>query len=295
MASLNDACVAIERGMPIVNQAADPVRPSGPAEPLVALEDVSFSYPDGTEVLEGLSLDVPRGSVLSIVGPSGGGKSTMLALVAGLLEPTRGTVDRRVQRGDSHPLAMVFQKDTLLPWLTVDENARQFQRYHQHRSRARRQTSGHDTGSVDEQVESLLDLTHLAASRDKYPYQLSGGMRRRLAFVSAAAVRPQLLLLDEPFSSVDEPTRVGIHEDVFAIARLMEMTMVLVTHDLAEAITLSDRVVILSARPARIAQSHHVPFGRDRDMGQLRESSEFLELYGALWHDLSVEIGRSRG
>jgi len=118
-------------------------------------------------------------------------------------------------------------------------------------------------------------------------------MRRRLAFVAAAAINPQILLLDEPFSSVDEPTRVGIHQDVFDISRHLGMTMLLVTHDLAEAITLCDRVIILSARPATVATVHSVPFGDQRAIASLRDKPAYLDLYAELWRDLSRQIALS--
>lgn len=272
--------------------AADPAGTGPTSASAVRLDDVSFAYSDGTHVLESLSLDIPKGSIVGVVGPSGGGKSTMLSLIAGLLSPTRGTVTRSVPAKGRHPLSMVFQKDTLLPWMTVEENARAFERYKGHRSarKGAHGSKGAAAQEVSERVDSLLRLAHLDASRSKYPYQLSGGMRRRLAFVSAASLNPDILLLDEPFSSVDEPTRVGIHQDVYKIARTLGTTMVLVTHDLAEAITLCDRVVILSARPATIAHDHAVPFDSERSMMDLRDTAAYLELYGTLWKDLSNEI-----
>jgi len=257
----------------------------------IELSDLAFAYPGGSPVLEHLDLAIETGSILGIVGPSGGGKSTLLSLAAGLIEPTAGSVSRRDDGSGRHPMSMMFQRETLLPWLTVEENARSFERY----KSQRRKSNQSEQVTLDERVTSLLELAHLEDSREKYPYQLSGGMRRRLAFVAAVCVNPQVLLLDEPFSSVDEPTRVGIHQDVFDIARLLGMTMVLVTHDLAEAITLCDRVVILSARPARVAHVHTVNFGPERNMLDLRNSPEYASLYAALWSDLGAEIVRGRG
>jgi ABC-type nitrate/sulfonate/bicarbonate transport system ATPase subunit len=120
-------------------------------------------------------------------------------------------------------------------------------------------------------------------------------MRRRVAFLAAVAPDPAILCLDEPFSSVDEPTRIGIHQDVFRITRMMGTTTLLVTHDLAEAITLCDRVVILSNRPARISRVYDMPFGDDREMLAIRETNEFLQMYRQLWHDLSAQIAAGSG
>ncbi len=276
---------------------------------MLRLEGVRFSYPDGTAVLQGISESIEAGTTLGVVGPSGCGKSTLLALIAGLLEPSEGTIERPPPEAGRHPLSMVFQKDTLLPWLTVGENVRLFSRFKSHGRRSRfLSRRGRGTGpeppagdgDLDDRVAELLELVHLDDSADRYPYQLSGGMRRRLAFLAAVAPNPEILLLDEPFSSLDEPTRVDIHQDVFRISRMMEMTTVLVTHDLAEAISICDRVVILSSRPASVAEEHVVPFGNGREMLALRETPEFLDLYGHLWHDLSAQIqasgpGRSNG
>jgi ABC-type nitrate/sulfonate/bicarbonate transport system ATPase subunit len=175
---------------------------------------------------------------------------------------------------------MVSQKETLLPWLKVkDQVALHF--------RLRRQ---HKSVRVRAWVQDLLGLVGLGDFQDAYPYQLSGGMRRRVAFLTAVAPIPQVLLLDEPFSSVDEPTRLIIHQDVFDITRQYEITTVLVTHDLAEAMSLSDEVVILTRGPGRVAATHTMPFGPERDIVALREQPEFLELYGKLWRELGLQL-----
>ena len=264
---------------------------------IVELRDTHFTYPNGTQVLDGVSLEIPAGSIVGIVGPSGCGKSTLLSLIAGLSQPTGGEVEHRFDDSGRHPLSMVFQKDTVLPWLTAAENVRYFARFKQHGYRGRVPFAGRRSArsrALDARVAELLGMTGLAANAGSYPYQLSGGMRRRLAFLSGVAVDPQILLLDEPFSSVDEPTRVEIHQDVFSIARKMRMTMLLVTHDLAEAITLCDKVLILSSRPTTIAQEATIPFGDERKMLDLRQSPEFLELYGTLWDELSSQIAAGR-
>jgi ABC-type nitrate/sulfonate/bicarbonate transport system ATPase subunit len=261
------------------------------------LQHIGFSYHDtGVRVLDDVSLKLERGETVGIVGPSGCGKSTLLALVAGLLQPTAGTVRLGPAEAGRHPLSMVFQQDTVLPWLPVGEHVLLFTKFRKHQLRrgitARlpllRRYRKRD--ELDAWADDLLGLAHLSDWGNAYPYQLSGGMRRRLAFLTAVAPRPQVLLLDEPFSSVDEPTRIGIHQDVFRITRMLNMTTVLVTHDLAEAITLCDRVVILSQRPATVAGIFEVPFGTQRAMLELRETPEFLDLYGRLWHDLAEQI-----
>jgi NitT/TauT family transport system ATP-binding protein len=266
-----------------------------PERDILRLSDVHFSYPDGTPVINGLSLAVPRGAIVGIVGPSGCGKSTLLNLLAGIARPTAGRIERDFVPG-THPISMVFQKDTVLPWLTVAENVTFYARFKTHgvkRGLIKRLTSRRSRGGagvLEPDVADLLRFIGLLDRADAYPYQLSGGMRRRLAFLTAVAAKPQVLLLDEPFSSVDEPTRIGIHQDVFRIARSMQMTAILVTHDLAEAISLCDQVLILSSRPTSVVRNEAMPFGDDRQMFELRETPEFLEAYANLWHALTAQI-----
>ncbi len=252
---------------------------------VIAIDDVAYAYPDGTQALAGVTLDIPRGEVVSIVGPSGCGKSTLLYLLSGLAQPTAGRLALNVdRRGSRLPLSMVFQKDTLLPWKTVRQN---ISLYFQLRRIK-------DPG-LDARVDHLLDLAGLREFDRAYPNQLSGGMRRRVAFLAGVAPHPEVLLLDEPFSALDEPTRVGIHQDVLKIVRAEKMTAILVTHDLAEAISMSDRVVLFTARPATVARAFPVPFPRERDVTEIREHPEFLALYGELWRALQEQIrgGRS--
>jgi NitT/TauT family transport system ATP-binding protein len=289
---------AAERDELRVPHVGDPAASSSAAGslPAVSFEGVVFAYPDGTRAVDDLTFTIRSGSTVGIVGPSGCGKSTLLGLVAGLLRPSAGAITSRTPDPGRHPLSMVFQRETLLPWLTAAENVRMYAQFRGHRiprsrlMRALDRRRSKTSDELDERVETLLTSVGLGDSGDKYPYQLSGGMRRRLAFLAAVAPNPQVLLLDEPFSSVDEPTRVAIHQDVFRITRSMQMTTILVTHDLAEALSLCDRVIILTSRPARIAQDHAVDFGDDRVMLKLRETPDFLRLYARLWHDLSEQI-----
>jgi NitT/TauT family transport system ATP-binding protein len=253
------------------------------AEPGVAARyrGVGFRYPTGTEALAGLDLEVRAGEVTGIVGPSGCGKSTTLALLAGLADATAGSVEIAPSIREGHPLSMVFQQDTLLPWLTVEQNVGLHFRF---RGGARH---------AKDEIASLLRMVGLDGFARAYPKQLSGGMRRRVAFLAGIAPKPNMLLLDEPISTVDEPSRVRIHQEVLGIVNRFRTTTVLVTHDLAEAITLSNRVAIFSARPGRVVAVHEIPFGEDRNVFELRDTPEFLELYGQLWHELSTQIAKS--
>jgi NitT/TauT family transport system ATP-binding protein len=251
------------------------------ADPLV-VDGVSFTYPGGVKAIENLSMTIPRGRSVGIVGPSGCGKSTLLHMLAGIRTPSEGSIRWPEPPPGTHPRLMVFQNNTLLPWLTAAENVALFYRFH----RAPKK-------EVAERVQELLEMVGLRDFADSYPYELSGGMRRRIAFLAAICPRPATLLLDEPFSALDEPTRVAIHADVLRLIKDLSSTVILVTHDLAEAITLCDEIYILSARPGTVFSRHEVPFGADQDALALRQTKPFLELYGTLWSELSSQIRKT--
>ena len=255
-------------------------------ECLVDARNLSYAYPNGPLAVTDVSIEIRPREIVSVVGPSGCGKSTILALLAGLRHPGSGeirwapslTTDRERLR-----LSLVFQKDTLLPWKTVAGNVGAGLKYQKGLSRSEKR----------DRVYSLLDLVGMRDSAAAYPYQLSGGMRRRTAFLAAVAPMPALLALDEPFMSLDEPTRIVVHREVLKIVRKVEMGVILVTHDIAEAVSLSDRVYVLTSRPARVREAFSIPLGNDRDVMTLREDPVFLDCYRKIWHVLHDEIRRS--
>lgn len=256
--------------------------------PLVSVRDVSFAYPNGVLAVKGVNFDVQPKGITSIVGPSGCGKSTLLRLISGLGVPTSGSVIRDDSLRQNSAVTMVFQTDTLFPWLTVENNTEVYSRFLPMKQRRAER--------ADRKVRTrhLLEMVGLTRFAKAFPYQLSGGMRRRLAFVSAVASSPRLLLLDEPFASVDEPTRIQIHQDILRIIREQEMTVVLVTHDLAEAISLSDTVLILTRGPGSVFKEHRIGFGLERDLLALRKEQEYLQLYGEMWEELALQIQLSK-
>src|ERR1700729_2128370 len=235
------------------------------AAPLVSVRDVSFAYPNGVLAVKDVNFDVQPKGITSIVGPRGCGKSTLLRLIAGLGVPTSGSVIRDESLRQDAAVTMVFQTDTLFPGLTVENNTEVYSRFLPMKRRRAERTER------KVRTEHLLEMVGLSKFAKAYPYQLSGGMRRRLAFVSAVAPSPRLLLLDEPFASVDEPTRIQIHQDILGIIREQEMTVVLVTHDLAEAISMSDTVIIMTRGPGSVYKEHRIDFGADRDVLSLRQ------------------------
>ena len=253
---------------------------STPVESVVEGLDIGYSYGDRA-ALQHLDVRVGRGEIVSIVGPSGCGKTTLLSILAGLRQPTSGELrwGQRVQAVGPHErrparrrLSLVFQTDTLLPWLTVEGNVGFGLRYIS-LSRAERR----------ERIDRLLKIGGLEDFRRAYPRQLSGGMRRRTAFLAGIAPLPHLLLLDEPFSALDEPTRVALHADVLSIVRELDLSVVLVTHDLAEAVSLSDRVYVLSKRPAHVIWQTETELGTTRDIFSVRTMQRYSEVYAEAW------------
>lgn len=214
--------------------------------PLLRFDGVSHTF-GAVEVLSDLSLAVQPGEFVALVGPSGCGKTTLLNLCSGWLEPTSG----RVHRPDG--VRMVFQQDGLFPWLTVAENVRLGLRHLA------------DEASRIRQGEGLLELIGLTDFRAHYPHQLSGGMRQRVELARALGGGTDLLLMDEPFSSVDYLTRLKLRAELARLLREQPRTVVLVTHDIEEAAQLADRVFVLSERPARIRDEVRLTAPRPRE------------------------------
>jgi NitT/TauT family transport system ATP-binding protein len=231
-----------------------------------------------------VSFEVARGEIVTVVGPSGCGKSTLLHMIAGLVLPSRGEilVSGAPVAGRIPPsLGYMFQRDTVLPWYTVRRNAGLALEY-----------AGWDRARIHERVDALLALGRLSAYADLYPYQLSGGMRRRLALVMTLAREPAVLLMDEPFGALDTHTKTRLHADLLEILHRLGQTAIFVTHDLAEAITLGHRVIVLSGPPSRVLLDHSTTLPRDRDVYTIRETDEFMVSFKRVWHVLGEEFRR---
>ncbi len=253
--------------------------------PAVQVTNLCFKYAGGVVAVGDVSFSVASGEIVAIIGPSGCGKSTLLRVLAGLADPTGGRIARNFDAAGQHGCSMLFQEDTLLPWLRVRDNVGLYYRFRRRRA-----------AEIRNEVSRLLKMVGLEEASDYYPSQLSGGMKRRVAMLAAIAPEPQLLLLDEPFAALDEPTRIGIHGDLYRLVKKVGTSAVLVTHDLSEAITLSDRILMLSRAPATIVAEYEVPLGEQRDMFHLRTQPAFLDLYARLWNQLTLQIpAASRG
>jgi NitT/TauT family transport system ATP-binding protein len=237
------------------------------------------------EALAGISFDIKRGEVVALLGPSGCGKSSLLRILAGLDECDHGTIDWSLDsRGDGHTrlrAATVFQQDSTLPWMTVASNL-QIGLSGLRLSRA----------EVSQRIEKYLALVGLSQFSTAYPHELSGGMRQRVSIARALATEPILLLMDEPLSALDAQTRIVMQQELLRMWARTSSTVVYVTHDIAEALTLADRVIVLTSRPGRIKIIQNVPFGTDRDVLEVRRRSEFGEMEVELWRMIAEEVGQ---
>jgi sulfonate transport system ATP-binding protein len=229
-------------------------------------------------VLEGASLAVPDGQFVSLVGPSGSGKSSLLRAVIGLQQPLKGTVEPEVAPSD---VAILFQDDALLPWKTARDNVA-----------LGLTLNGVPRGPALEKADLWLDRLGLAGLGDRFPRHLSGGQRKRVALAQVLARQPKLLLMDEPFASLDAIVRARIIQDVAALVDRERISVLLVTHDLEEAISLSDHIYVLSQGPrARVTRDYPTPLPRPRDPIRARMHAAFAPLYEKIWNDLSREVG----
>ena len=246
---------------------------SASTAPRVRFEDVVVEFPTAQgpmRVLDGLSLDIRQGEFVSIIGPSGCGKTTLMNMLAGFLQPTRGRVllDGQPVTGPGPDRGVIFQEYGVFPWLTVRQNIAFGLRLSSNK------TPRPEHAAV---VERYMRLMGLADFADAWPRMLSGGMRQRLALARAYAVRPQFLLMDEPFGALDAQTRTAMQDLLLDVLAAEGKTVMLITHSVEEAIYLSSRIVVMSARPTRIREIIEVPFPYPRKES-LHENPQFGQL-----------------
>ncbi|WP_437593628.1 ABC transporter ATP-binding protein [Sorangium sp. So ce1000] len=227
-----------------------------------------------TDALRALDMDIREGEFVSLVGPSGCGKSTLLHIVAGLEPASAGTVDLDGERvlGPGAEIGLLFQQQTLFPWLSVRENVR----FPLTLARNRTRGPGGDPDRQAARIEGLLRLVGLWDFRDSYPAELSGGMQQRAALARALVAQPEVLLMDEPFGALDAQTREQMQELVLHLIQHHRTTTLFVTHDVDEAVLLSDRVVVFSERPGRVLASLDVTFARSARSPDLKLDEAFL-------------------
>jgi len=253
---------------------------------ILALENVrkTFRMEPGAEVraLDGVSLEVEQGDFVSIIGPSGCGKSTLFGIIGGLIPDYEGRVivDGREGDGAHHAIGMVFQEESIFPWRTTLENVA-----------FPLEVAGVPRGEREERARHFIRLVGLQGFEHYYPAALSGGMKQRTAVARALAYQPKIMLMDEPFGALDEQTRLLLGDKLLEIWQALRQTMLLITHNITEAVQMSDRVVVMSYRPGRIKQIVQIDLPRPRT-SEIISTARFGEYVGRIWDDLRREAAR---
>lgn len=248
---------------------------------------VKYHTLDGeTNAVKDLTFDVCDGEFVSIVGPSGCGKSTLLSVISGLLKPSEGKVlldgnEIDYPRGKtSNRIGYMLQRDYLFEWRNIIENITLGLEIQQKLNKESR-----------ERIDEMLNKYDLYSFKNYYPNQLSGGMRQKVALIRTLAINPDILLLDEPFSAIDFQTRLAVSDEIYKIIKQEGKTTIMVTHDIAEAISLSDRVLVLTKRPAAVKKIYDIKLTvENRTPLKSREAPEFRHFFNAIWKELDIHV-----
>jgi len=260
---------------------------AGAGQPKIRIQDLRKSFETGGKkpfvALDGLSLDIPDGCFFMIVGPSGCGKTTLLRILGKIETPTSGSVEIARAGSDKPENSMIFQGDSLFPWMTVWDNAA-------YGLTMRRKP----IGEIKDVVGHYLARTGLSRFANAYPHQLSGGMRQRVSIARGFANDPEILLMDEPFSALDEQNKLMLQEELLRIWEETRKTVLFITHSVDEAVTLGDRILVMSAHPGRAKLMVDVPFERPRNVFELRARKDYGELVHDIWGVLRDEVQNAR-
>src|SRR5262245_23993396 len=257
------------------------------SEPAIQIEGLSqtFTTQKGDFLaLRNIDLTVRQGEFVSVVGPSGCGKSSLLTIISGLARPRQGSakVLGRPVDGVNRQVGFIFQRDALLPWRTALDNVALPLRFR-----------GVGSRQAEKEAREWIIRVGLAGFESSYPHQLSGGMRKRVAIAATMVYSPLVVLMDEPFSALDVQTRNLMENGLLDIWSDTGQTVLFITHDLEEAIGLSDRVVVMSASPGHILANHEVPLNRPRDLLEDKLTPAFMDIYARIWQDLRAEVMRA--
>lgn len=264
---------------------ATPVTPGESTAPILTVDQISrhFDTADGRiQAVDGISLSVDRGEFVSVIGPSGCGKSTLFNMIGGLLPASAGAIriENETIRGPHPAIGMVFQEDSTFPWRTVEENVA-----------FPLELQGMPKVERLEKARHFINLVGLSGFEHSYPAQLSGGMKQRVSIARTLVFEPKLLLMDEPFAALDEQTRLLLGDKVSQIQATLNQTVLLITHNIAEAVQLSDRVMIMTYRPGRSKRVLAIDLPRPRT-SEMLSSDAFGHYVAQIWSDLREEAGR---
>jgi NitT/TauT family transport system ATP-binding protein len=253
-----------------------------PERPAIRIRDLHKRFGDLTAI-DGVSLDIAHGEFFMIVGPSGCGKTTLLRILAGLDSVTSGTIEIETPSSQRPVNSMIFQGDSIFPWMTVWDNAA----YGLKMRRA-------PASTIKEVVGHYLARTGLTRFAKYYPHQLSGGMRQRVSIARAFANDPEILLMDEPFSALDAQNKLLLQEELLRIWEEHKKTVVFITHSVDEACFLGDRIMVMTAQPGKVKMFVPVPLTRPRNIMELQKSPQYGELIAHIWSSLREEVHRAR-
>ena len=250
-------------------------------EVILSTDSINVVYQESLIALQNVSLDIPAAKLTAILGPSGCGKTTLLKVIAGLIKPTSGSVKVRGREieGPGPDRALVFQDFALLPWATVLQNVGFGLRARGIPKKEREETSLHYIKEVG-----------LLGFEDKYPHQLSGGMRQRTGLARALTINSDILLMDEPFSAVDEQMRRKLQEDLLNLLKVENKTVIFVTHSIEEAVYLADQVIILSGRPGSVAEIVYPKIDRTGEIDLIRRQPGYIDLVDEIWSSLKKYV-----
>jgi NitT/TauT family transport system ATP-binding protein len=253
-----------------------------PAPPAIRIRDLTKKFGDLVAV-DGVSVEIAHGEFFMIVGPSGCGKTTLLRILAGLDSVTSGAIEIETPNSQRPVNSMIFQGDSIFPWMTVWNNAA-------YGLRMRRAPAA----TIKEVVGHYLARTGLTRFAEYYPHQLSGGMRQRVSIARAFANDPEILLMDEPFSALDAQNKLLLQEELLRIWEDHKKTVVFITHSVDEAVFLGDRIMVMTAQPGKVKAFVKVPLARPRDIMALQKSADYGELIHQIWSSLREEVQRAR-
>ena len=253
-----------------------------PARPAIRIRDLTKKFGDLVAV-DGVSVEIAHGEFFMIVGPSGCGKTTLLRILAGLDSVTSGTIEIETPNSQRPVNSMIFQGDSIFPWMTVWNNAA----YGLKMRRA-------PASTIKEVVGHYLARTGLTRFAKYYPHQLSGGMRQRVSIARAFANDPEILLMDEPFSALDAQNKLLLQEELLRIWEEHKKTVVFITHSVDEAVFLGDRIMVMTAQPGKVKAFVPVPLARPRNIMELQKLPQYGELIAHIWSSLRDEVHRAR-